>query len=1064
MFSIHHNSEQENTVTQRHTYARPPLIPTNLNTPPTSPDLPSTAPYSSVGYAPFGLPTGGITRGPSTKKEGSHNNGDSPPRGGQSHSQSRIRRLRNVKSQPLLNRASSGSNVKPANIRHIPSVEGLRRKTSGLLATRGLSSSGVPASSSVPEAMNALVEPSSIAGRKRRRLPRRNTETVAPVFLGPPVAPSRPEVLADVFTSNSPPNNRQGKSVPPLSVLPRSTSSRLPFNEDDSAPSSEQDEGPAALDPKIVFSKERFLRSHSRDFGHLYSTNPNPMAPKQDERMDKPRDSDMQRMESAQERHERLVQESRKEGRERRRSWMLAKAGLSLDEPSSSSVPNHRRRSSVLGGYATPRVDVARPMNDPATRRMLRQSVDLRSQPVLAGGPRPLSLVASQDLKKRLSAMGVVQPPAAALANDVTHAQVAPVLMEEPEEMSVVMEEPVTTPRPSLEIDHRNRLGMGQPGHSRNPSSLSIPYAGTTSRRSSPSGSIPPPSAYTRSMNQAIAAQYSAASPAGSMNSTPPRSQIPPHLRNFSTSSTGSSLSSLGAIIGESPGASSSSCSSGADHLGGPRELAPESFNFRMSAVERSSSLRNGFQGRSESRLTTSSVGGLIAPGSLRTNSRMTLRGSVFDNDTNRASLIEDKHERTRRRRARAFLVAGLKLEKGSLDRSSAITIEQDEEEDEVLSDGQDAEEKHGRRHGLVMEQNDELTALANVQETAPPREPISPPPPPSATSSRKRYSVIRREKMAAYVQPTASEGPRDHPPRAPTPLLSLYLQPGRSAAAPLETDGEISSVAASYHTARQSTSRTSRHSSRMSDIGLPSLAEAPGDTARQPFTSDVSVPSEISMPISAADVTPLRQTLRRVKRFEEVAGPSQEGHTNVIIASTDPLSGPGITISLFESGSDQESATIESGSYDDHSIDTMSSESVGRDSGLLAPEESPALTTLEDSTQGWGRGINSEELARELFWRSEGEGEGESVHAPITELMTDVASIRQVRSDACLGASYRQGSSPSMPISPSFVHADSAGTSPGRVHKEGWSKGVRTWLTGGVKATVEGDMEKGFG
>jgi hypothetical protein len=437
----------------------------------------------------------------------------------------------------------------------------------------------------------------------------------------------------------------------------------------------------------------------------------------------------------------------------------------------------------------------------------------------------------------------------------------------------------------------------------------------------------------------------------------------------------------------------------------------------------------------------------------------MTLRGATPGSDSNRDSVIDDKHERARRRRARAFLVAGLKLEQGSLARSSTISIDREfEEEEEVEGESDDVERspnqtngRQTRRVGLVMEQAEQLAALADLQESASV----------SAKSSvrsmsaaggagRKRYSMLRREKMAAYVRPTSVDEPRQPPARAQTPLLSLFLQPTRSVVSPTGTEAEQSSAVASFHTARESLSLASPRSSG----GLPALCDPPMTCVREPFTSDATA---ASMPVSASAATPPKQTLRRVRRFDELGGPAQDSSSGVVLAATEPNGGPGITISLFESTSDQETATISTGSCDDHSLGSTVSES--EEGGLKPPEESPAVTSTEESTPGWGRGINSEELARELFWQS-----GELSSPP---LQADATSIRKVKSDAGLGTAFTQQSippTPSTPISPSFIPADSAGASPGREQKESWSKGVRTWLTGGLKTTKEGEMEKGFG
>lgn len=250
-------------------------------------------------------------------------------------------------------------------------------------------------------------------------------------------------------------------------------------------------------------------------------------------------------------------------------------------------------------------------------------------------------------------------------------------------------------------------------------------------------------------------------------------SSVPLHLRTHSASTT-SSLSSLGAIINNgSPSKSTSSCSSGGEHLGGPRVLSGKSFNFRMSVVSgggrRSAIMTDDHRpfnlSTSESHGTVQSFASSDGFGNLRTDSRMTLRGGrLLDGQIDPADALlgNDKDSRAARRRARAFLVAGLKLEEGSLFRQEASE-----------EGGQKMDTT--RREGLVIDQPIDLDAAAKENK------------------ARKRYSMMRAEKSVTLQPTTRQVGA----PQTRSPSFMPLLPPH-----PIAPNGSGASSASSYHTA----------------------------------------------------------------------------------------------------------------------------------------------------------------------------------------------------------------------------------------------------------------------
>ncbi len=1001
--------------------SRPPLLPTNLNTPPTSPELTSAGVYRSVSSGVSNKAQVGV---------------DLPP-----PAVARPRRLRNVKSQPMLGRANSnptmsrsaadgkatakhkGKDREPRVIRKMSSL-GLR--AAALVRD---SATGMSASSSVPDLADTGA--SSLAGRKRRRFPQRYTaSTTAPVGDVPGASPATgtsgpaTQHAPDVFTSIASKSTSAPPGVLTVGALAEAHSSG------DEGDDAEEEEELAPLDPKIIFSKERFLSRHSQDFGHLYASMPAPTVRSASSSSDK---ENISGMEAPQERKDQVTEEERIKGREKRRSWMLAKAGLQDDVSAHVSTGStgtagaavHRRRSSVLTGSAARSIispDPTAPTSE--RRRLVRQSVDLRSQPILVGGPRPLSLVASQDLRRRLTDMGVEKTPRAAVPAALDPSPIC----EEPAEVEGLADD-----SPRAPFDR-----LPRPQHTRHPSSLSIPV-GNRSRRASPAGSLPPPSSYVRQSD------LLATSSAHSGYSTPTRGPLPPHLRNFSSSSTNSSsMSSFGAVIGGSPGASSSSCSSGGDHLGGPAQLAPEAFNFRMTVVDRPSSLRYSLDDADQvtQRFSTMAVAdrGLIPLGSLRTDSRSAVRVAGHADSVGRDSiLLDEKAERVKRRRARAFLVAGLKLEQGNSVRLSGIDILQDEDEgcDPASTVSPEPADRHGRRAGLFVDQPADLALLARLNDDASPHdqqttsqhaigrhdtESLGV----ASATGRKRYSTLRREKLGIHVQPV--QGESRAPLRSQTPLLPLFLQPNRPSEQPIA--GEIDPA----------------HFQGEDHNNQPT-GEAPRVTLANDY-SDV----DLLVPDSGASSS--FPTLRRVGRLSESVARSESGRN--------AAAGPGIVISLFDSerGSDGQSASLDDDQSGNVSVTSASTGGSSVPHGL-APTVNPSPDPSSDTSTGiWGRGMDNAELARELFWQPQ-------QPAPqIRSAKSSMSSIRKVQSDAGIGASYaqQQSSSANTPITPSFVHAGSAGASPGREQKESWSKGMRSWLTGSMAETREGEMEKGFG
>ena len=455
--------------------------------------------------------------------------------------------------------------------------------------------------------------------------------------------------------------------------------------------------------------QQRFLQRHSRDFAHLHGEVLASMF-QQSERQslasaasvlaEASKNHSSARTfdprETEDERQQRIIEEARREGREKRRSWMLSKAGLTGGPMSPTTTfygapPTHTRNMSSISSMMSPGASSPR-LGEMTPRAHARQTS-------LRGGIRPLSLVISQENARARESGGniVLGPPL------VTSP--VPVVFEEEEKSDVVGEMTRSDSTFSMSAGHEDEPYIS---HARNWSSTSARGHRRGSMYSSGSGSG---SQGSVSRSVSIKSHRRTMSPA--------QQALPPHLRTFSASSvsmTNSSMSSLGAVIG---GNSESSCSSG-EHIGGPRVLSSEAYNFRMSV--------NAPAPRAESRMTNSTY----AMGSFRTESRLTMRGPTPDLDLDGS---DDRESRIKRRRARAFLVAGLKLESKTARPDSGVMIEQDEDQGWPLSP---SDGKKDRRAGVVVENRLELEAMEVMSESTP--------------VERKRYSVMRREKQDGPV------------------------------------------------------------------------------------------------------------------------------------------------------------------------------------------------------------------------------------------------------------------------------------------------------------------------
>ena len=522
-------------------------------------------------------------------------------------------------------------------------------------------------------------------------------------------------------------------------------------------------------------TQRKFLQRHSIDFAHLHqsagfrsradqqslASAASALVSQGDAGVSTDRTFDP--TESEDERQRRIVEEARREGREKRRSWMLSKAGLAGGpmSPAVNATPFHRRNSSSITGGScmspgfTPMLMSPR-VGEITPRAHIRQSS-------LQGGMRPLALVKNQE-RRRSMIIGqasdiVLGPPLV-----ISPVEVVPEAEEEEESSDKLGElsrsESSTTC--SMSAGHSDDPYIS---HARNWSNTSIGGGMPSIKTDGPQReSIH--SSNGSSSHGSISRSVSIKSHRRTMS--PAQQALPPHLRSFSVSSvsvTNSSMSSLGAVIGGTAN-SESSCSSG-EHIGGPRVLSSDAYNFRMSIAQRkeskSLSNRQSLQLRTESRMTNST----FAAGSLRTESQMTWRNETpdlgFDAEL-RDNTSEDRESRIKRRRARAFLVAGLKLERNATpSNSSNVVAEQDEEWPASAT-----ESKKDRRGGIMVETN------LNIGEEA--MEIVSTPQP----IERKRYSVLQREK--GYD--TGSGSDDVHSPtlrRAGTPLLPFYLKPGNS-------------------------------------------------------------------------------------------------------------------------------------------------------------------------------------------------------------------------------------------------------------------------------------------
>lgn len=528
----------------------------------------------------------------------------------------------------------------------------------------------------------------------------------------------------------------------------------------------DSDEEVKKYDPREVFSKERFLRRHSRDFGHLHAhLATTTMTPGESVSItaEEPEDT-MEQLVSAG--PEVDLAAARREGREKRRSWALYRAGLvspvlstgaqalpstphsappastshtvsGSSNPTATGRPGHHRRLSsfVTGAHhpslASPAFSETIMAGPPST---------LPRQKVMSGGFKPLTLVAVTKAASPSSPADTADRSHRRNRWSIGSSGVPPVLertlpMEEIEELSIIEERTSEKSRGSIVI--------------------------------------------LRHSDQSRASL----------------SSLPAHLRTHSSSTTSSSLSSLGAIINHgSPSKSSSSCSSGGEHLGGPRVLSGEAFNFRMSVGGRSRQrvpLDNTPQTSqyTANRGADHSYSGSLGFRSLQTDSSATLRGGRpiserIDQEVSLAS--DDKHARAARRRARAFLVAGLKLEEGSLFRDDESVHAVDYTQTDV-----------SRRGGVVIEQPPALEDSPAMRESR----------------ARKRYSMMRAEKITS--QPSVQPARSVHGPRAAM-SLNPSLMPRD------EFHGSAASPTTPYHTAldgRISDSPTSETSSVHRDL-----------------------------------------------------------------------------------------------------------------------------------------------------------------------------------------------------------------------------------------------------
>ena len=598
--------------------------------------------------------------------------------------------------------------------------------------------------------------------------------------------------------------------------------------------------------------QKKFLQRHSVDFAHLHqSASFRSRADQQSlasaasalttqGEAGSSTDRAFDPTESEDERQRRIVEEARRSGREKRRSWMLSKAGLAGGpmSPIVHATPFHRRNSSSITSGSCmspgfPPMLMSPRVGEITPRAHVRQSS-------LQGGMRPLALVKNQE-RRRSMIIGqasdiVLGPPLV-----TSPVEVVPEAEEEEESSDKVGElsrsESSTTC--SMSAGHFDDPYIS---HARNWSNTSI-GGGMPSIRTDghKRGSVH--SSNGSGSQGSISRSVSIKSHRRTMS--PAQQALPPHLRSFSASSvsvTNSSMSSLGAVIGGTAN-SESSCSSG-EHIGGPRVLSSDAYNFRMSVAQRkeskSLSNRQSLQLRTESRMTNST----FAAGSLRTESQMTWRNETpelgFDAEL-RDSLSEDRESRIKRRRARAFLVAGLKLERNATpSNSSNVVAEQDDDWPASAT-----ESKKDRRGGIMVETN------LNIGEEA--MEIVSTPQP----IERKRYSVLQREK--GYD--TGSGSDDVHSPtlrRAGTPLLPFYLKPGNSP----------SMDEATFFSARQSP---------VSASSVLATAES-GNSAIKPASPDITInvtaESGIVYPINT-ESTPVQRSLPRDDSENSLQDPS---------------------------------------------------------------------------------------------------------------------------------------------------------------------------------------------
>ncbi|KAJ9119201.1 hypothetical protein QFC22_003693 [Naganishia vaughanmartiniae] len=767
----------------------------------------------------------------------------------------------------------------------------------------------------------------------------------------------------------------------PLSASTHASTLITPSNSATTTSSKEDsDEETKKYDPKEVFSKERFLNRHSRDFGHLYARPAtSSITPQNTEQTEGPNGEDA---------IEDLIIPgpevdialARKEGREKRRSWALYRAGLvspvpaagsngwttphsapaastshtasiSQSQQSISGRPGHHRRvSSFLTGAHHPSV------NPSPGLTASPQISTVQRQTVLSGGFKPLALVAVTK--------GISSSPAG----------------------------------PERPVQRRNRWSMGSSASSpyieAHASAVALLHHTRDDEEEELSVIAERESEKSRTSTRlsVSSADHSRAS----------LSSIPAHLRNHSSSTTSSSLSSLGAVInGSSPSKSTSSCSSGGEHLGGPKVLSGESFNFRMSVVSgggrRKSGLLSGDHDEKETgqslddRMTWNSAAS-SGFDNLRTDSRMTLRGGrLLDGqiDPEDALAGNDRDSRAARRRARAFLVAGLKLEEGSL---------YHEHEEQPMSPS--AKMDATRRAGVVLSQPIEWNDEAPMQENR---------------ASRKRYSVMRAEKsvplqvsqVQSPITPNASLG---------TSLLwrQHELQSGASSAS-------------SYYTADEQP--------------LHSPSEAQFDIAEPGFTEifDTGIPVLGDRYRGRESVSPIT--------ISSSAGTARmsPGMNATSQAPSTGLAAPGITIAIYDPSGHARQASLAS----------VRRDSIGSDRPVPTRDDSSGSSTDMHLGQ---QGLNSLELERQLFFD----------HRSVRSANSDAfKSVRKVKSDIGLGANQialPTGRSMSRPTSPVIIHQDSAGASPGRHRKTGWSKGVREWWRDDAKANAENETERGFG